>query len=343
MRSPCRRVAIAARVAAVAVLALGMTTPSWAQFGGLKKRLKSAAGQEGASKAADAATGDAAAKPAESGNAAGPGGGGGMIVLTQDVVDQLLAGLKAGQAERAAAAREDTPYGRYTQGAAAYKEAEAKCQAAQQTFPQRMAGNQKVMDKYSALVDKMVAAQAKPDPRLVEIYQDSAMAMQDPSCIVKRPEQPKDYYEAQRDVDARAEKQEIKGSGLSRDDGQGTGRRDPQGRYPARGRLPDGELGGSRQGSRAQAAARHSGRAVGSRSEARAGRGGGAGHRTEPEPPVGRERLHDPKPPDSSGGARSAREACRGGAGGWRYGTADGHRRHAATAPDGRLRRAVAA
>jgi hypothetical protein len=218
MRSPCRRVAIAARVAAVAVLALGMTTPSWAQFGGLKKRLKRAAGQEGASKAADAATGDAAAKPAESGNAAGPGGAGGMIVLTQDVVDQLLAGLKAGQAERAAAAREDTPYGRYTQGAAAYKEAEAKCQAAQQTFPQRMAGNQKVMDKYSALVDKMVAAQAKPDPRLVEIYQDSAMAMQDPSCIVKRPEQPKDYYEAQRDVDARAEKQEIEGSGLSRDE-----------------------------------------------------------------------------------------------------------------------------
>jgi hypothetical protein len=134
------------------------------------------------------------------------------------VVDQLLAGLKAGQAERAAAAREDTPYGRYTQGSAAYKEAEAKCQAAQQTFAQRMAGNQKVMDKYSALVDKMVAAQSKPDPKLVEIYQDSAMAMQDPSCIVKRPEQPKDYYEAQRDIDARAEQQEIKGSGLSRDE-----------------------------------------------------------------------------------------------------------------------------
>jgi len=218
MRSPCRRIAITARVVAVAILALGITTPAWAQFGGLKKRLKSAAGQEGASKAADAATGDAAAKPAETGNAATPGGAGGMIVLTQDVVDQLLAGLKAGQAERVAAAREDTPYGRYTQSSAAYKEAEAKCQAAQQTFAQRMAGNQKVMDKYSALVDKMVAAQSKPDPKLVEIYQDSAMAMQDPSCIVKRPEQPKDYYEAQRDVDARAEKQEIKASGLSRDE-----------------------------------------------------------------------------------------------------------------------------
>ncbi len=163
MRSPCRRVAIATQAVAVAILALGMPTPAWAQFGGLKKRLKSAAGQEGASKAADAATGDAAAKPAETGNASAPSEAGGMIVLTQDVVDQLLAGLKAGQAERAAAAREDTPYGRYTQGSAAYEEAEAKCQAAQQSFPQRMAGNPKVMDKYSALMDKMVAAQSKRD------------------------------------------------------------------------------------------------------------------------------------------------------------------------------------
>jgi hypothetical protein len=42
------------------------------------------------------------------------------------------------------------------------------------------------------------------------------MAMQDPSCVVKQPTQPDDYYQAQRDLDSRAEKQEIKASGFSR-------------------------------------------------------------------------------------------------------------------------------
>jgi hypothetical protein len=37
-----------------------------------------------------------------------------MVVFTDDLVGQLLAGLKAGKAERDAAARKDTPYGRYT-------------------------------------------------------------------------------------------------------------------------------------------------------------------------------------------------------------------------------------
>jgi hypothetical protein len=44
------------------------------------------------------------------------------------------------------------------------------------------------------------------------------MAMQDASCVVKKPEQPKDYYEAQRELDTRAERQEIKASGLSAGD-----------------------------------------------------------------------------------------------------------------------------
>jgi hypothetical protein len=39
--------------------------------------------------------------------------------------------------------------------------------------------------------------------------------MQDPGCIVKEPSQPSDYYEAQRDLDARAEKTAVKESGLS--------------------------------------------------------------------------------------------------------------------------------
>jgi hypothetical protein len=199
---------------AVAVLALGITTPAWAQFGGLKKRLKATAGQEGASKAADAATGAAPEVPGEAAPAGNPGGG--MIVLSEDVVNRLLAGLEAGQTEREAAAKEDTPYGRFKRAEAAYAEAQPKCQAAQQTFSQRMAGDQKVMDKYSALVEKMVAAQGKGDQKLVTAYQDSAMAMQDPSCVVKQPRQPDGYYDAQRDLDVRAEQQELKTSGYSR-------------------------------------------------------------------------------------------------------------------------------
>ncbi|HET6577538.1 MAG TPA: hypothetical protein VFG66_04410 [Gemmatimonadales bacterium] len=196
MRSPHRRVRAIAGMLAVAVLALSITTPAWAQFGGLKKRLKAAAGQEGA---------------APAGN---PGGG--TIVLSEDVVSRLLAGLQAGQTEREAAAKEDTPYGRFKQAEAAYAEAQPKCQAAQQTFSQRMAGDQKVMDKYSALVEKMVAAQGKGDQKLVTAYQDSAMAMQDPSCVVKQPRQPDGYYDAQRELDVRAEQQELKTSGYSR-------------------------------------------------------------------------------------------------------------------------------
>ena len=208
MRSPYRRLATIARLAAAALAALAIATPASAQVGGLTKRVKEKAGQEGVSKAADSAT-DA---PAEG---AAPGGEGGMIVLTEDVVDQLLAGLKAGRADRVAAAREDTPYGRFKKAEAAYAEAQPKCQAGQQTFPQRMASNQKLADKYSALTDKMVAAQSKPDYKLMEIYQDSAMAMMDPSCVVKRPEQPKDYYQAQRDIETQAEQQEAKASGFT--------------------------------------------------------------------------------------------------------------------------------
>ena len=218
MRSPHGRVASILRVAAVAVLALSITTPAWAQFGGLKKKLKAQAGQEGVSKAAGAATG-ASPEAAEATEAAAPGEDrGGVVVLSEDVVNRLLAGLQAGQAERAAGAKEDTPYGRYKKAEAAYADAKPRCEAAQQTFSQKMAGNEKLMDKYSALVEKMVAAQGKGDQKLGAIYQDSAMAMQDPSCVVKQPEQPAGYYETQREIDTRAEKQEIKVSGLGRNE-----------------------------------------------------------------------------------------------------------------------------
>jgi hypothetical protein len=207
MRSSCGRLATLGRLGVVTLVALALATPASAQFGGLKKRLKGKAAEEGAARGVEAAGG----APAET----DPGANGGTVVLTPDVVNQLLGGLKAGQAEREAAAREDTPYGGYKKAEAAYAEAKPKCEAAQQTFPQRAAGNQKMLDKYSTLTEKMVDAQSKQDYKLMQIYQDSAMAMQDPSCVVKKPEEPKDLYQAQRDIEVRAEKAEIKASGLS--------------------------------------------------------------------------------------------------------------------------------
>jgi hypothetical protein len=200
MRNAYRRLAVIAGAAAVTAVALGIATPAAAQFGGLKKKLKAATAPE-------AAKAEAPAVPA--------GGDGGMVVLTVDVVDQLLAGLKAGAADRQAAAKEDTPYGRYMRDQAAYGTAKGKCEQAQQTFPNRMAADQKLMDKYQRLVDKMVDAQGKGDQRTAAIYTDSAMAMQDPSCVVKQPRQPDDYYEAQRNIDSRAERTAVKASGLS--------------------------------------------------------------------------------------------------------------------------------
>jgi hypothetical protein len=206
MRTSYGRLATIARTAAVAAVALGITTPATAQFGGLKKKLKGAAAPEAAK----------AATPAEaSGGAPAAGGDGGTVVLTADVVDHLVNGLKAGEAQRQAATKEDTPYGKYMQAQAAYEAAKGKCELAQQTFPNRMAADQKLMDKYQKMVDKMVEAQTKGDQRMTAIYTDSAMAMQDPSCTVKQPQQPSDYYEAQRDIDGRAERTAIKSSGLA--------------------------------------------------------------------------------------------------------------------------------
>ena len=178
-------------------MALVIATPASAQFGGLKKKIKPAA------------------QPADNTEAAAPGDQGGTIVLNEKVVNRLMVGLKAGQVEREAAAKEDTPYGRYTRAETAYAEAKVKCEAGQEAFYQRAAADEKMLDKYGALTDKMVAAQTKGDMKLQAIYQDSAMAMVDPSCIVKKPDQPADYYQAQRDIDVRAERLEIKASGFS--------------------------------------------------------------------------------------------------------------------------------
>jgi hypothetical protein len=195
-----------AAIVPLVVAALALATPASAQFGGLKKRLKAKAAEQGVSKAAEAA-----GAPQEN---AAPNSRGGTVVLTADVVNQLLTGLKAGEADRASAAKEDTPYGRYSTAKAAYLEGKAKCEAAQPGFIQKMSVNKKVADKYSALTDKMVAAQTKGDTRLMGIYQDSAMAMQDPGCVLKEPKQPDDFYEAERQVETRSESQAVKASGL---------------------------------------------------------------------------------------------------------------------------------
>lgn len=102
---------------------------------------------------------------------------GGILVLTSAVVDRLVAGLKAGVAEREAAKKEETPCGRYVRAQAANEVAKPKCEAAQQPGIQRLAANQKMMDKYSALIDKMVAAQSKQDLRTAAIYRDDGAAL----------------------------------------------------------------------------------------------------------------------------------------------------------------------
>lgn len=197
MRSP-HRLAASVPLALATFVALAIATPASAQFGGLKKKVKKTANQE-------------VAAPADQ--------DGGMIVLTEDVVNQLITGLKAGQVERKAASDADTPYGRHNRAETAYAEAKLKCDAEHRGFYLRMAGNKKIADKYDGLIEKMVAAQNAQDAELTAVYQDSAAAMQDPSCIVKQPEEPGGaYYQAQREVDTRAEKLEADASGFSRNE-----------------------------------------------------------------------------------------------------------------------------
>jgi hypothetical protein len=194
MRSSLRRSAAFVSFVAVALGMVATPNSASAQFGGLKKKIK----------------------PPTTNEASAPPNQGGTIVLTQEAVTQLLTGLKAGKAERDAAMNEDTPYGRYKKAELAYAEAKPKCEAAQPAFYQRAGSNPKMLDKYSELTNKMVAAQQKGDTAATTIYQDSAMAMMDPSCVVKQPQQPKDYYVAERELETRAEAQESKASGLSR-------------------------------------------------------------------------------------------------------------------------------
>ena len=195
MRSLPSRLRLSGRVALVALVTLTIVTPASAQFGGLKKKLKKA-------------TGDTAAPAADPTPAAG-----GSVVLTPDVINKLIAGLKAGEAERVAAAKEDTPYGRYVQGKQAYTESVSKCEAGRQAWA--MKGDEKQVKKANALIEKSLAAGQKGDSKAMQMYQDSVSLLQGgPSCLVKDPKQPDTYYEMQREIDIRANSAAVKGSGL---------------------------------------------------------------------------------------------------------------------------------
>jgi hypothetical protein len=213
MRNPHRRLTAITRTVLVVAAVLSLTTTSEAQFGGLKKKLKAAAAQQAVGEATQEAAGPAA-------EPAGPTGGAtkdaGMIVLTDEVLDKLIAGLEAAEAERKAADAADTPYGRYKQGRLAYDKARPKCEQARQTFLNRLATDEKLSAKYNVLVQKMVDAQGRGDQAAVAAYNDSTLIMQDASCGVKEPQLPDDFYETHREVNNRAEQAAMKKSGFSR-------------------------------------------------------------------------------------------------------------------------------
>jgi hypothetical protein len=184
------------RLLLAVLVALAVSTPAAAQF----KKLK------------DAATRKADPKPDASAQAPADGG---TIVLTPEVVDRVLKGLRAAKAEREKAAQEDTPYGRHTRAKAAYAAAQPKCQAAQMTWGQRAAADEKLTNRYSATMDKAMAAQQKGDMAGYEAGMYEALGLIDPSCAVTDPKQPEGYYDAQRAVDERASQANLRATGFT--------------------------------------------------------------------------------------------------------------------------------
>jgi hypothetical protein len=214
MRNSYGRMGALVRAGACVLVMLGVASPAAAQFGGLKKKLKSAAGQEAASEGAKQAgvSDPQAANAAAAGNA---GATGGTVVLTPEVVDQLLAGLKATKAYRDSARTGENSFGRYNRAMAAFEAAKAKCDGSHTDFLRRMTADEKLANQYSETVNKMSEAQAKGDRAAAERYQNQAMAMMDPSCTVKEPTRPDDYSDTERDIDSKAEQEGVKKSGLS--------------------------------------------------------------------------------------------------------------------------------
>ena len=108
------------RILAVALLAFAAATPAAAQFD-VKKKLPKVPGTE---------KGKPAAAPAAT-------GGGGTLVLDDEVIERIIKGMRAAKAYREDAAKANTPYGRHLQAKAAYAEAKPKCDAGSATFATR--------------------------------------------------------------------------------------------------------------------------------------------------------------------------------------------------------------
>ena len=222
MRHPNGRSFAIGRIVAVMLLALALATPVSAQFGGLKKKLKGDAVNKAVDKAVD---GNAGADASKARGPSAPAAEGGALVMTPEVVDRLIAGLKAGKAEREKALAEDSPYSRYNKsqeayekGVAAYEAAQKKCQAAQSSFAMRMNTDQKLMNKYQYYSQKTADAMGRMDTTAQKVYSDSSIALIDPSCAVHRPEQPErpsDYYDFERAANDRAEQATLKAADFS--------------------------------------------------------------------------------------------------------------------------------
>jgi hypothetical protein len=202
--------------AVCALLALGLASPAAAQFGGLKKKAQSAAGQEAANEAEKKA--GVSSAPTSAGAPAAPaaqqttGPAGGSVVPTPEVVDKMLAGRKATDAYKKEAHTGDTPYGRYNKAWEAYQAAQAKCQAGHQASINRMANDEKLANQYTELMNKTSDALGKGDREAAANYQYQALALLDPNCAVREPTRPDDYMEAERDIDVRHGEAESHGA-----------------------------------------------------------------------------------------------------------------------------------
>lgn len=188
------------RSLALVLSALAVAAPAAAQFK-VPKKVKEMTGVEKAKPAAPAA-----ARGEET------------LVLDDELIDRLIKGLRARDAHKAAAAKEDTPYGRYHKGKAAYAEAKAKCDAAIQAYPSLLAADPKRAEKNGERIEvyseKMIAAQQKGDTAAQRMWGDSVALLYDPACVVKDPEQPRDFHDQQRAVDEAAEKASHETAGL---------------------------------------------------------------------------------------------------------------------------------
>lgn len=215
MRNPNRRSVAIAQIVVMLVVALGIATPASAQFGALKKKLKGEAANKAVEAAAPDTPAETGAAPAAAGAPATAPEDNSTLVLTSEVVDRFMAGLRASKAEYGIAAKEDTPYGRYNRAKLAYDAAKAKCEQAQAAWPTRLAADEKLMNKSQAMMDKMTDAMQKQDQLKTQMYNDSVLAMVDPSCLVKQPEQPSDYWDAQRGLESRSGQAGLKAAQMS--------------------------------------------------------------------------------------------------------------------------------